>query len=130
MVDVLKIDSIANKIEYSLSKDYDEIKKVIEGLNEDEKVKLIIHLGAVVRNKNAIIREHKKITDAVKTIKEIEKIKNEDKVECDGLFRFWFLDEKNYEKVKYCPNCGSKDIIMPNDLIEWQCKKCGCWWSL
>lgn len=44
----------------------------------------------------------------------------------------WFLGYRfnNLDKVKYCPVCGSKNIHLPNDLWEWVCDDCGCWWDI
>lgn len=43
---------------------------------------------------------------------------------------YWFVKEKHYNDVKFCPMCGEKALFFPNDLWEWACRKCGAWFMV
>ena len=44
--------------------------------------------------------------------------------------RYWFVKEKDFDKIKYCPICGSDRLFLPNDLWEWCCKSCKAWFMV
>jgi hypothetical protein len=53
-------------------------------------------------------------------------------VEVKMVVKTWMLGyrEGNLDKVKRCPACGSERLDLPNDLWEWICLDCGCWFAL
>ena len=50
----------------------------------------------------------------------------------DKMVESWILGyyRDNLDRVKHCPVCGSERIRLPNDLWEWICSDCGCWFAV
>jgi shikimate kinase len=70
MVDELKIDSIANRLEFNIFSEPEVLKKIVKDLDEDEKVSLIFCLTEKLLEKNGDISKYRNIADAVRVLKD------------------------------------------------------------